>query len=144
MCCRGQLQQEGDFGVHTVAPSSISACKAMYSVEGFCYLPGTAQGTWFMSPGCAQVAHRRACSQRWRFAAPAVVSCGHASNLVITLVTLPEVNYKRKKRRWVKMGARGGTVDDCSRLPERDGRDGSSCIRPDSRNFEEVADCGGR
>ncbi len=26
MCCRGQALQEGDFGVHTVAPSSISAC----------------------------------------------------------------------------------------------------------------------
>ena len=26
MCCRGHALQEGDFGVHTVAPSSISAC----------------------------------------------------------------------------------------------------------------------
>jgi hypothetical protein len=67
----------------------------------------------------------------------------------MTLVTFPEANYKRTKtagRWWVKMRARGGggTVDDCSRLPERDGCDGSSCIRPNSWNFEEVADCGGR
>ena len=73
--------------------------------------------TWFMSPGLEQAAHARAWSHRWRFAAPVVVSSGHASSLVITRVTLPAKIQSRTDANDAAAGA-GQTVDDCSRLAE--------------------------